>query len=229
MEMLTGGYTLNICDGAFPLSTDSMLLSGFVKPGKQAKVLDLGAGCGTLGLLLCAAFPECSVTGVELDPRAHETALDNIRRNDLSGRMESICTDLSAVPQIFSPGSFTCCISNPPYFSAGPASGKTPLARRDDSCSLTQLFHSAAWALKYGGDFFLVYRPERLAELFAQACREKLEPKRLCLVRHKPADPVSLVLVQCRKGAKPGLKWEELYLFHADGQPTDQYRTLYHL
>ena len=54
MEVLTGGYTLDIPQGAFPLSTDSILLSDFAKLKRNAKVLDLGSGCGTLGLLLCA-------------------------------------------------------------------------------------------------------------------------------------------------------------------------------
>ena len=91
------------------------------------------------------------------------------------------------------------------------------------------LFRSAAWAVKYGGDFFLVHRPERLAELFSCATAAKLEPKRLCLLRHKVDGPVALVLVQCRKGAKPGLLWEEFSLHEPDGSPTEYYRKLYHL
>ena len=53
MEHLHNGFTLELCEGAFPLSTDSIVLSGFTKLPKEASVLDLGAGCGTLGLLLC--------------------------------------------------------------------------------------------------------------------------------------------------------------------------------
>ena len=40
MEQLPGGYTLNICAGAFPLSTDTMALSGFVKPVMTPAALD---------------------------------------------------------------------------------------------------------------------------------------------------------------------------------------------
>ena len=229
MEQLSGGYTLEISPGAFPLGTDSIVLSGFAKPPRNAKILDLGSGCGTLGLLLCARHPGCKVTGVELDPQAHATALENIRRNHLAARMESICADLKQIPAFMTPGSFSFCITNPPYFAAGPASKAVPLARREDGCDLKSLLHSAAWALKYGGDLCMVYRPERLAELFSLASQARLEPKRLCLVRHKPADPVSLVLVQCRKGAKPGLIWEELHLYETDGSPSGAYRTLYNL
>ena len=229
MEYLHNGYTLDIPAGCFPLSTDSMALAGFVKLKKQAKVLDLGSGCGTLGLLLCADYPDCSVTGIERDGAAHAAALENIRRNTLERRLESICADLRQIPALAAPGSFSACVANPPYFSAGPESSTTPTARREDCCTPEDLFRAAAWALQYGGDFFLVHRPERLAQLCACAAAVNMAPKRLCLLRHRSGGPVSLILLQCRKGGKHGLAWEEAALFDTDGQPTEYYRKLYHI
>ena len=229
MEQLHNGYTLALCEGAFPLSTDSIALAHFVRLPKAATVLDLGSGCGTLGLLLCAKDPGCRVTGIELDETAHQAALSNAQRNGLEGRLNSICADLTTLSEFLTPGSVSCCVSNPPYFTGGPESRSVPLARREDRCSMQQLFDAAAWAVKFGGDFFLVHRPERLGEIFACASRVRMEPKRLCLLRHSPNSPVSLVLVQCRKGAKPGLAWEELCLRCADGTPSPDYRKLYHL
>ena len=165
---------------------------------------------------------------MEIDSAAHEAALQNICRNSLHSRLSSLCADLRSLPREFS-GRFDCCVSNPPYFSGGPASQTAPTARRDDLCTPEQLMHSAAAALKYGGDFFLVHKPERLAELFAKATENGLEPKRLCLLRHRAGDPVSLVLIQCRKGGKPGLLWEEESLFDPNGNPTQYYRKLYHM
>ena len=229
MEQLHNGFTLELCAGAFPLSTDSMVLSDFVKLPKSAAVLDLGSGCATLGLLLCAKDPNCRVTGIELDPLAHESALKNIERNNLQSRLNSICGDLNHISALVPAGSFHCCVSNPPYFSAGPQSKTVPLARRDDTCSTDALFQAAAWALRYGGDFFLVHRPEKLAELCACAVRYQLEPKRLGLLRHRQDSPVKLVLLQCRKGGNPGLKWEEHTLFDSQGEPTSDYRRIYHI
>lgn len=229
MEILHNGFALEISPGAFSLSTDSIALSGFVRLPKNASVLDLGSGCGTLGLLLCALDANCHVTGIELDESAHQTALRNINRNNLSNRLTSICADLRTFSTFLQPGSFSCCISNPPYFTDGPRSKDTPLARREDACSMNDLMNAASWALKYGGDFFLIHRPERLAELFACASNHNLEPKRLCLLRHRADGDVTLVLVQCRKGGKPGLIWEEACLHNADGTPTPYYRNLYHI
>lgn len=229
MEVLQNGFTLDTPEGTFPLSTDSILLGDFIKVPRNARVLDLGSGCGTLGLLLCARDASCHVTGVERDSLSHNAALENIRRNGLSLRMISICADLQSIPSELSAGCFDCCISNPPYFTGGPASKVSPLARRDDCCTLEELFRTAEKMLKYGGDFALVHKPERLAEICAVASKFSLEPKRLRLIHHREDGEVSLILLSCRKGGKPGLVWEERSLFDVQGQATEYYRTLYHL
>ena len=229
MEQLHNGFTLDLCEGAFPLSTDSLVLAHFTKLPKEARVLDLGSGCGTLGLMLCAKDPLCHVTGVEIQAAAHDTAVQNSHTNQIPHRLTSICANLTSIPSLLSPGSFDVCIPNPPYFTGGPQSKTVPNARQETLCTLDTLFASAAWALRYGGDFFLVHRPERLAELFAAGASHKLEAKRLLLLRHKSNGPVSLVLVQLRKGAKPGLIWEEAALHNPDGSDTDFYRALYHI
>lgn len=228
MEYLPGGIQMEVPGGCFPLTTDSMLLAHFAGSLGSKRILDLGSGCGTLGLLLCARNPGCSVTGIELDGAAHAAALQNIRRNGLQTRLESICTDLRRVPGLFAPGQFACCISNPPYFIGGPAA-KLTAARREDCCSLAELIQTAGWATKYGGDFLLVHRPERLAEAIALAAPQRLEAKRLCLVHHREGGPVSLVLLQFRKGGKPGLRTEELTLYHRDGSETAAFREVYNI
>ena len=226
MEQLFNGYVLDIPPGCFPLSTDSMALAHFVRLKKGSTVLDLGSGCGTLGVLLCAADPDCRVTGVELDPVAHGAALENISCNGLHSRMESICADLRSFA---AQEHFSVCVSNPPYFSGGPASANIPDARREDQCALKDLIQTAARSIKYGGDFYLVHRPERLAQICALTSNAGLEPKRLQLLRHRVDGPVSLILIHCRKGGKPGLLLEEEILFDRSGQPTEYYRSIYHL
>lgn len=229
METLFNGFTLEIPPGGFPLSTDSMVLAHFIKLPRSARVLDLGSGCGTLGVLLCAKDPACTVTGFELTEHAHRAAQENIRANGLQSRMESICADLRQIPEALPQGSFSLCVSNPPYFSGGPVSHRTPLARREDGCTLAELLKSAAWALKYGGDLYLVHRPERLGEIIALAAPFRLEAKRLGLLRHAEGQRPNLILLQLRKGGKPGLSWEEITLYDKSGIPTEEYRAIYHI
>lgn len=229
METLFNGFTLEIPPGGFPLSTDSMVLAHFIKLPRSARILDLGSGCGTLGVLLCAKDPDCTVTGFELTEHAHRAAQENIRANGLQSRMESICADLRQIPEALPQGSFSLCVSNPPYFSGGPVSHRAPLARREDGCTLAELLKSAAWALKYGGDLYLVHRPERLGEIIALAAPFRLEAKRLGLLRHAEGQRPNLILLQLRKGGKPGLSWEEITLYDKSGIPTEEYRAIYHI
>lgn len=228
MEYLPNGISIELPKGTFPLSTDSLLLAHFVRLPRNARVLDLGSGCGTLGLMLCAKDNRCTVTGLEISETAHQGALDNIQRNSLDGRLNSICTDLRQLPSEFV-GSFHCCVSNPPYFTGGPASLATPIARRDDFCSPEELFETAAKALRYGGDFYLVHKPERLAHLIACGASHSLEAKNLTLIRHKEGGPITLILLQFRKGGKPGLQIHENCLFDTLGQETSYYRDVYHI
>lgn len=228
MEFLPNGFTLELTEGAFPLSTDSMLLAHFAKLPRNARVLDLGSGCGTLGLLLCAKDESCTVAGLELSESAHRCALENVHRNGLSSRLSSICCDLRELPASFT-GTFHCCISNPPYFSGGPANLATPIARRDDLCSPDELFQAAAKALRYGGDFFLVHKPEKLAQLIGCGAARGLEAKNLALIRHKEGGPITLILLQFRKGGKPGLQIREHCLFDTLGKPTAYYKEVYHI
>ena len=69
---------------------------------------------------------------------------------------------------------------------------------------------------------------ERLAEIFTISSAHKLEPKKLQLLRHRQDGPVSLVLVHCKKGGKPGLIWQEEFLRCQDGTPSPYYHNLYH-
>jgi tRNA1(Val) A37 N6-methylase TrmN6 len=229
MEQLHNGFTLQLSENGFPLSTDSIALAGFTKLPKNARVLDLGSGCGTLGLLLCAKDSSCAVTGVELQETDHLAALDNARRNKIPSRLTSICADILSIPSFLAPGSFDCCVSNPPYFSGGFKSQKTPLARSSDSCAPQALFEAASWALKFGGDFFLCHKVQYLAHLCSCAANVGLEAKKMLLVKNTPSSKADLVLIQFRKGAKPGLILEEAVLHTQSGDPTDYYRQLYHL
>ena len=229
MEQLPMGMTLELPEGVFPLSTDSMVLSHFCRGARGKRWLDLGSGGGTLGFLLCAEDPRRVVTGVELDAAAHKAALENIRRNALDVRMQSICADLREVPGLFPAGSFSCCIANPPYFSGGPAHSTLCAARRRESCTPEDLCRSAAWALRYGGDLFLVCPTDSLAEWIAAGAARDLQTKVLRLVRHREGGRASLALLRMRKGAKPGLRLEEISLHDAAGNPTESYKEIYHI
>ena len=99
---------------------------------------------------------------------------------------------------------FDLVISNPPYFRSGSGKSGGP-ARMDENASVQELCQAAGRLTRTGGRFALVYRPERLAELFAALQGARLEPKRLQLLAYSQAKPPYAVLVESVKGGGPGL------------------------
>lgn len=228
-----GGPVLSRRPGVFPAGTDAMLLGDFARLGKSDRVLDLGTGSGILMLLLLHGHPGRRAVGMDISPEACTLARENLSRNGLAKQAEVLQGDFSGHRTLLSPGSFDYAVANPPYFSAGSgkqAGGGLALAREEGAGSLDAVCRAAAWGLRWGGDFALCFRPERLADLTVALREAGLEPKRLRLVRHRAGAPIFLLLLEARRGGKPGLRWEpELILQGADGRDSAEYRRIYHL
>lgn len=222
---------IELLRGAFPLGTDSVVCSDFARFPKNARVADLGCGSGAISLMLLASQADLQVTGIELEPAAVSLAEENRRHNHLEQNFQVIAGDLRAIKDLLPAGSMDGAISNPPYFPVGSGQVSTLLtrARSEETCTLSQLVEAAGWLLRWGGRFVLVHRPERLADLICALREQRLEPKRIRFVRHQPDKDVNLVLMEARKGGKPGLAYEkDLILFTADGRETEEYKRIYH-
>lgn len=230
MELWPGGPTFRQAAQA-PLGTDSVLLADFAA-GKGERGIDLGCGSGILSLLLLAGSQRLRMTGLELREDAAAVARDNLAANALEDRGSVLTGDIRRVRELFRTGSFDLCVSNPPYFpERSGASAPDPDragAREERDCTLSELCEAAAWLLPTGGRFCLVYRPERLSELLNTMTAKGLEPKRLRLCCHRPDAAPNLVLVEGRRGGRPGLVIEPvLFLTDADGRETEEIRRIY--
>ena len=225
MEVLWNGVTME--DGPFPLGTDSVACAWFAGFPSRSKICDLGCGSGAISLMLLATDSSLHLTGIELMPEAAAMAAKNAQHNGLDFTV--IEGDLRSIRTIIPAGSMDGVISNPPYFPVGSgAVGALSQARSEETCSLDQLTAAAGWLLKTGGRFVLVHRPERLADLICSLRQQRLEPKRIRFVRHRSEGAVSLVLLEARKGGKPGLSYEnDLVLFDHTGE-SEEYRKMYH-
>ena len=107
------------------------------------------------------------------------------------------------------------------------AAGARGDARAELTASIDDVFAAAERLLQWGGRFCLVYRPDRLAALFAAATAHGLEPKRLRLVQHTAQSAPALALLECRRGGNPGLSVEPLLLLRLDGGESPDVRRAY--
>ena len=203
IETLPNGLTLRQDDRFFKLGQDSVLLSSFAKPRRNAKVLDLGCGTGALALLIYR--PDLTITGLELQPEPLELFRASIADNGVD--IAAVQGDLRAIRTIFPHGSMDYVICNPPYFdrTAGKSapSPEKRTARQDGTCTVEEVAVATSFVLHTGGKAAFVFRPERLWVLLQALDRVRLVPKRLRFVHQNAATAPSAVLVECRKGGSP--------------------------
>ena len=217
----------------FKLGTDSVLLADFVRFSGSKRGIDLGCASAAIGLLLLTKHERLHMTGLEILPQAAELAKINMAENALTERSEIICGDIRRHRELFTTGSFDLVLSNPPYFPENsgfisPKEGRAN-ARAESLCTLDDICAAASFLLKTGGSFNLVHKPERLSELFCTMTKHGLEPKRLRMVCHRAESAANLVLIEARRGGKPGLIVEpNLVLRNADNSETDEVRRIYH-
>ncbi len=229
-ELWPGGPKYKQTDGVFKLGSDSVLLASFVSAGRFKTACDLGCGGGVLPVILHERNGALKIDGVELDAKAAELCRYNAELNGLGESFRLIEGDIREYRSLLVAGAYDLCVSNPPYFQQGSGYESESLAhaRGEVFCKLEELCSAAAYITRWGGCFDLVYRPERLSELFCALSSHALEPKRLRLVQHSAASAPNLVLVEAKRGAKAGLQIEPpLIMTNASGEDSAEIKSIY--
>ncbi len=231
-ELWRGGPRFMQTEESFKLSTDSVLLADFANMKRVQNCLDLGSGAGVLCVLLAAKNQDATITGIEIQSDFAELSGRNLAENGMEGRGCIINADLREYRSLVKAESFDLVVSNPPYFAensgySAPAPHRAS-AREEKNCSLTDLCMAAKWALRWGGNFALVHRPERLSEALCAMTDAGIEPKRLRMVSHSALKAPNLVLIEGKRGGGKGLKIEApLILTNADGGDSEEVQKIY--
>ncbi len=231
-ELWPGGPRFRQEQDSFRLSTDSVLLAHFAGGIRANKIIDIGCGAGVLTVLLSHARPSARVEGVEIQAESAALSRANLAENgfDPSAVIEG---DVREHRSFLKAGYYDLVVSNPPYFpvdSGYNAPADSRAIARDERClTLDQLCAAAKYLCRWGAAFALVHRPERLSEIFCALTKHGLEPKRLRMVQYKAGHAPNLVLIEARRGGKPGLNIEKpLILCAADGSESEEVRSIYH-
>ncbi len=219
-------------DKAFPIGTDAVMLYAFCKNLHAGRILDLCSGSGVIGQMLAFDDRSVSVTGVDIMQASIFASVENAMANGLSENYTAICEDIKNHRKFLAAGQFDLAVSNPPYYAqrSGKVSENAELtiARSEVFCTLSDICEAASYAVKWGGRFCMVHKPERLAEIMYTMHEKGLEPKRLRFVRHTEKSAPSLVLVQANRGAKAGLVIEADLILTENGHDSREVCGIYH-
>ena len=216
----------------FCFGMDAVLLSGFAKAKDGDRVIDLGTGTGIIPILMEAKTCAAHLTGLEIQADSADMARRSVRLNGLEGRIEIVTGDIKEAVSLFGPASFDVVTCNPPYMTEhhGLINPEAPkaIARHEILCTLEDVISQAGRLLKPGGNFYMVHRPFRLADIIVLLRQHKLEPKRMKLVYPFVDKEPNMVLIEANRGGRPRMAVEKpLIVYKEPGVYTDEIYEVY--
>jgi len=211
----------------YRFSIEAILLGRFAHAGSRDRVLELGAGCGVVSIVIAALCSPREVVAIELQPHLAEMIDRNAALNDLKS-VRAVSADLRSRKILnVEPASFDLIVANPPYRAAAtgrenPDHGRR-LARGENGATLLDFVNAARRYGRRGARVAFIFTARRTAELLSTMRSHHLEPKRVRFVHPRLAMPASVVMVEARvDGGIEATIEPPLILYDAPGIYSDE-------
>ena len=213
--------------------TDAYLLSAYLPKKPRAVCVELGVGSGVISLLALTKKKCHHVYGFEVQEPIADIAKRNAELNGLSEKFTVINKDLRFCSTTDTQKEVDVVFSNPPYMKRD--SGKQNenenknVSRHEIFGEINDFCACAKKLLKHGGDFYVVYRPDRMIDLISALRNNNLEPKKLTFIHPNSSTPPSLLLISAKLGGKSGLVIDKPVYIYKDGtqEYTEQFKRIY--
>ena len=194
----------------YRFSIDAVLLAHFCRPAAGETVVDLGAGCGVVSLILAYRHPGVALVAVEAQEELARCCAENARANSFTHRLQVVAGDVRRIRELLPPESCQRVVCNPPYgqMDRGRVSPNPErrAARHEGVATVEDFAAAAAFVLRNRCRAAFVFSAARLPGLLAALRRVRLEPKVLRLVHSYPGADASLVLVEAIKNGGEELR-----------------------
>ena len=231
-DLQLGGIHLIQKKDGFRFGVDAVLLANFANVKNNSRVIDMCTGTGIVPFILVGKTKASSITGLEVQEEMVEMANRSIKINELEDKMDFICGDLTNLQLLKSIKKADVVTVNPPYKLASSGiinpSDKNAIARHEILCTLEDVIVAARILLKDNGRFYMVHRPERLADIFCLMRKHRIEPKRVKMVHPNTTREPNIVLVEGQRDGGKFMRWEApLYVYNDNGQYSDEIEKIY--
>jgi len=203
--ILDGSITLIQPKHGYRFSIEAILLARFARASTRDRILELGAGCGVVSIMIAALHRPREVVAIEIQPSLAEMITRSAAINKLDS-VTAVNADLRQKKIVgVEPASFDLIVANPPYRAA--ASGRENpdhsrrVARGESTATLIDFVAAARRYARNRGRVAFVFTARRSAELISAMRSKQLEPKRIRFVHPQIAMPASVMLIEARVGA----------------------------
>ncbi|MGM0394078.1 MAG: tRNA1(Val) (adenine(37)-N6)-methyltransferase [Thermodesulfobacteriota bacterium] len=215
----------------YRFSLDPVILAGHILPEPGQTVMDIGCGCGIISLILASRHPGIRVIGIDIQKPLAHLAEKNTTANRLDARVKIVHQDVRTLTRADIPLPIDRVVSNPPYGKTGagrlsPDPGRA-LARHELTLDIPALAAAADAFLSPGGHLHLILPASRIQDLTPALKHTGFGVKWLRRIHFHPrgrADRVILCAVKAVKAT--ACVCPPLYLYHADGSPTQEHQAL---
>ena len=219
----------------FCFGIDAILLSDFAKDMKKSElVVDLCTGTGVIPILLAGKTEAKKIIGVEIQEECADMAKRSVALNNLENRVEIINVDLKLLKNVIPSATADVVTVNPPYMKKGTGvineKNAIIISKHEVSCTLEDVIKEAARLLKFNGEFYMIHKSERIADVFCTMRKYKIEPKRVRFVYPQVDKPSNLDLVEGTRSGKEFLKHEKpLIVYKENKEYTDEIYKIYNI
>ena len=212
-RLLLGAYYIRMCcqmllyqpDSGYCYNSDSVFLYDFIDSLQpRGRMLDVGTGCGIVGLLVARDNPRVRLEGMEKQPAFVQYATKNAEVNNIPYVMHE-----GDFLEYEDEAGFDYIVSNPPFYHEGADRSSDAMrhaARYNIHLPVDRFFGKVAELLKPRGHFVFCYDPQQFAILCSALEAANLRVVEVQFVHSKIDRPASLVMVHARKNMKSLMK-----------------------
>ena len=186
-------------------TSDTMFLYDFVRSFRpKGDMLDVGCGCGILGLLLKRDFPSVNLNAIDIQEEHTFLAKKNSDENRLNANV--ILGDFASYE--FNE-QFDFIGSNPPFYHENTKKSgyeSLILSRYADSLPIEILLAKSAKLLKRDGSFIFCYDAKQIDVIFLKSAQNRLKICDMRFVHSRADKESSLVLMTLKKDCNSFVK-----------------------
>lgn len=192
-------------ESGYCYNSDSIFLYDFISSFKpKGKVLDVGAGCGVVGLLVARDNPKVELEAVEKQDIFVHFSTTNARVNKIEYKLHK-----SDFLEVQTEIKYDYIISNPPFYPEGVTKSKDEIlfnARYNVNLPLSGFFKKVSQLLKPKAHFIFCYDASQFSLICAELERVKLRVVDVQFVHPKIDRGASLVMIHARNSSKSMMK-----------------------
>lgn len=214
---LTQGYRYN---------SDSLLLADFaLRFGVKNELLDIGAGCGIIGILLQSFIKNLKLSLLDIQEENIRLITKNLKQNNIQA--ELFHCDFK---DFESKKKFDFLVCNPPFYRQGAYESQNPhknISKFECFLPLKDFINKANLLLKPRGTLYFCYEAFALDKICIALENKKLKLTKICFVYTHKNKNARLVLIQAKKSVKSPCEILSPFFVYENGKLSEKMQEIH--